>query len=119
MQFHRIINQHDFIDQTILIHKAAFLRSNVNRFVVTYKDIGGFGGPCLKNIKVKYNDTKEFELFLYKYIDIEKTDSEIITLLEKENYTNVDSRTNTPVPENPQSMFEYDWNGAYLDILLG
>ena len=84
-----------------------------------YKDIGGFGGPCIRNIKVKYNDTKEFELFLYKYIDIERTDSEIISLLEKENYTNVESRTNTPVPENPQSMFEYDWDGAYLDTLLG
>ena len=84
-----------------------------------YEDIGGFGGACLTNIKVKYNNTKEFELFLYKYIDVSNTDSEIIRLLEKENYTNVESRTNPPVPENPQSMFEYDWDDSYLDTLLG
>ena len=110
---------HESTEQLTVDQLRKVLAEVTKAKLTKYKDIGGFGGPCLKNIKVKYNDTKEFELFLYKYIDIEKTDSEIITLLEKENYTNVDSRTNTPVPENPQSMFEYDWNGAYLDILLG
>ena len=81
-----------------------------------YKVVTGFGGPCLTNIKVKYNDSKEFELFLYKYIFVERTDSEIITLLEKENYTYIED---TPNPESTQVMFEYDWDGKYLDTLLG
>lgn len=84
-----------------------------------YKDIGGFGGPCLTSIKINYNATKKLDLFLYKYIDIDSTDNEIITLLEKENYTNVESRTNTPIPSEPQSMFEYEWDTTYLDTLLG
>ncbi len=79
-----------------------------------YVNASGFGGVCVKNILVKYNDTNQLEIYDFKYI-IPK-DNSIKSLLEKEQYTEDSSMKGR---EEFDDWYSYDWDTSYIDALLG
>lgn len=79
-----------------------------------YLDAGGFGGPCLTNIVIEYNENEKLELFLYKYI-ITK-DEKILSLLEKEEY--IENNTYNSSIDNPNTLFAYDWDDSFVESLF-
>ena len=73
----------------------------------------GFGGPCLTNIVVKYDD-QELTLFLFQYI--KTSDEKIKKYLEESTY-----EIKKAYPEQASDsdyMFMYDWDKTYIDELL-
>ena len=90
------------------------LKVMVKSNLSNYKNASGFGGPCMKDLIVKYDDNKQFELLLYKFI-ITK-DTEIKSLLEKEEYT---ENTIMQGDDKYEDMYAYEWDTSYLDTLLG
>lgn len=79
-----------------------------------YLDAGGFGGPCLTNILIEYNENEKLELFLYEYI-ITK-DAKILSLLEKEQYT--ENNTYNSSIDEPNTLFAYDWDDSFVETLF-
>lgn len=82
--------------------------------LTNYKNASGFGGPCMKDLIVKYNDGQEFKLLLYKFIVTK--DVTIKSLLEKEKYI---ENTIMQGDETYDDMYAYEWDTTYLDTLLG
>ena len=76
-------------------------------------NLGGAGGQCWKGITVKYDDQK-FTIFMNKWIDATNNDSNVVSLIEKENY-NFEKSTEP----DPLWTYEYDWDTSYVDTLLG
>lgn len=77
-------------------------------------DTGGFGGPCLTDIIIEYNDNKKTELFLYKFIVTK--DKNVLSLLELEDYIQ-DNKRNSAM-DDPYTLFEYDWDTSFVETLF-
>ena len=78
-------------------------------------DAGGFGGPCLTDIIIEYNNDKELELFLNKYIVTK--DKKIKSLLELEDYVE-DNVRNSTIDGDPNTLFEYEWDDSFIETLF-
>ena len=75
-------------------------------------DAGGFGGQCWNGITVRY-DNQKFEIFMGNIIVIDKNDSNVVSLLEKEQYT----LENSTMPD-PLWVYKYDWDTSYIDTIF-
>ena len=78
--------------------------------LIKYKQAAGFGGPCLKQIVIKY-DNQQLELLSYKFI-ITK-DTNINSLLENDNYKEENMNA-----ETGDIIFAYNWDTSYIDTLF-
>lgn len=74
----------------------------------------GFGGPCLTDIIIEYNENNKLELVLYEYI-ITK-DDKILSLLEKEEYT--EKKSSNSSNEEPNTIFRYNWDTSFVETLF-
>lgn len=93
---------------------SSIIKVMVKSNLTNYKNASGFGGPCMKDLIVKYNDDQEFKLLLYKFI-ITK-DNNITSSLAKEKYT---ENTIMQGDDKYEDMYAYEWDTSYLDTLLG
>ena len=75
-------------------------------------DMGGAGGQCWQGITVKYG-SNSLNIFMGKYLSVDELDSNILELLEKEDYINEKSTMPTP-----WWVFEYNWDTSYIDSLF-
>lgn len=93
---------------------TSIITEMVKSDLANYKNASGFGGPCMKDLIVKYNDDQEFKLLLFKYIVT--NDDNIVSSLTKEKYT---ENTSMQGDDQYEDLYAYEWDTSYLDTLLG